>query len=32
LEELDMALEWNVDLETCGLAWPDFLEDKLLGW
>jgi hypothetical protein len=31
LEELDMSLEWDIDLVTCGLAWPDFLEDKLLG-
>jgi len=30
LEELDMSLEWDIDLVTCGLAWPDFLEDKLL--
>lgn len=25
-----MELEWNIDLVTAGLSWPDFLEDKLL--
>ena len=29
LEPIDMELEWDIDLETLGMAWPDFLEDKL---
>ena len=29
VEPLDVHVEWDIDLVTCGVAWPDFLEDKL---
>ena len=29
VEPLDVHVEWDIDLVTCGVAWPDVLEDKL---
>ena len=29
-DPLDVDLEWDIDLVTFGISWPDFIEDKML--